>query len=215
MLIERLRGEPERALPHAQALQSMDLSDEQVALELRSLDTSARESAMRSASAGLGRPRGGLPDAYFALNEHQRSQHIRYCRSPDGVQIAYAISGKGPPILRAAHWMSHLQYEWESPAWRHWIDPERVLWILTAQIIYSLARSRPSPISCERLDPSFRRPIQSDPSARPHSGSALSLRLSGTANFNASAALFQRPRQHLLQRGPAIIEAGISEWRTK
>ena len=151
MLIERLRGEPERALPHAQALQSMDLSDEQVALELRSLDTSARESAMRSASAGLGRPRGGLPDAYFALNEHQRSQHIRYCRSPDGVQIAYAISGKGPPILRAAHWMSHLQYEWESPAWRHWIDPERVLWILTAQIIYSLARSRPSPISCAGL----------------------------------------------------------------
>ena len=37
MLIERLRGEPERALPYAQALQSMDLSDKQVALELRSL----------------------------------------------------------------------------------------------------------------------------------------------------------------------------------
>ena len=122
MLIERLRGEPERALPYAQALQSMDLSDEQVAFELRSLDTSARKSAMRSASASLGRPSGGLPDAYVTLNEHQRSQQIRYCRSPDGVQIAYAISGKGPPILRAAHWMSHLQYEWESPVWRHWID---------------------------------------------------------------------------------------------
>jgi pimeloyl-ACP methyl ester carboxylesterase len=93
-----------------------------VALELRSLNTSARESAMRSASARLGRTSGGLPDAYFALNESKRSQQIRYCRSPDGVQIAYAISGKGPPILRAAHWMSHLQYEWESPVWRHWID---------------------------------------------------------------------------------------------
>jgi len=69
-----------------------------------------------------GRLSGGHPDAYFALNEQQRSQQIRYCRSPDGVQIAYAISGKGPPILRAAHWMSHLQYEWESPVWRHWID---------------------------------------------------------------------------------------------
>ena len=122
MLVERLRSEPERALPYAQALQSMDPTDKQVGLELRSLDTSARESAMRSASATLGRPSGGLPDAYFALNEHQRSQQIRYCKSPDGVQIAYAISGKGPPILRAAHWMSHLQYEWESPVWRHWIN---------------------------------------------------------------------------------------------
>ena len=45
MLVERLRSEPERALPYAQALQSMDPTDEQVALELRSLDTSARESA--------------------------------------------------------------------------------------------------------------------------------------------------------------------------
>jgi pimeloyl-ACP methyl ester carboxylesterase len=52
----------------------------------------------------------------------ERSQQIRYCRSPDGVQIAFAISGSGPPILRAAHWMSHLQYEWESEVWRHWID---------------------------------------------------------------------------------------------
>jgi hypothetical protein len=77
---------------------------------------------MRSASARLAQPSGGLPDAYFALNESKRSQQIRFCRSPDGVQIAYAISGKGPPILRAAHWMSHLQYEWESPVWRHWID---------------------------------------------------------------------------------------------
>jgi hypothetical protein len=111
MLVERLRGQPERALPFAQALQSIDPTDEQVSLELRSLDTSARESAMRAASARLDRPSGGLPDAYFALNEHQRSQQIRYCRSADGVQIAYAISGKGPPILRAAHWMSHLQYE--------------------------------------------------------------------------------------------------------
>jgi hypothetical protein len=122
MLVERLRSDPERALPYAQTLQSMDPTDEQAALELRSLDTSARGSAMRSANARVGQPNGGHPDAYFALNEQQRSQQIHYCRSPDGVQIAYAISGKGPPILRAAHWMSHLQYEWESPVWRHWID---------------------------------------------------------------------------------------------
>lgn len=46
---------------------------------------------------------------------------LHFCRSDDGVRIAYSIAGAGPPILRAAHWMSHLQYEWESPVWRHWI----------------------------------------------------------------------------------------------
>jgi pimeloyl-ACP methyl ester carboxylesterase/DNA-binding SARP family transcriptional activator len=122
MLVERLSSEPERVVPYAHALQSMDQTDEQVSLELRSLDPSARESVKRSASARLARPSGGPPDAYLAENEHLRSQQIRYCKAADGVQIAYAISGRGPPILRAAHWMSHLQYEWESPVWRHWID---------------------------------------------------------------------------------------------
>jgi pimeloyl-ACP methyl ester carboxylesterase len=92
----------------------MDPTDEQVSLEMKSLATSARKYAtpLPSASEDLGRNDVPVED----------SQEIHYCRSPDGVQIAYAISGAGPPILRAAHWMSHLQYEWESPVWRHWID---------------------------------------------------------------------------------------------
>ena len=118
-LVERLRGEPERALPFAQALQSMDPTDQQVSLEMKSLTTSARQRAtrLRSPSDDAGQHDGQLPDA-----SAERSQEIRYCKSPDGIQIAYAVSGSGPPILRAAHWMSHLQYEWESPVWRHWID---------------------------------------------------------------------------------------------
>lgn len=54
-------------------------------------------------------------------NRPQISQEIRYCKAPDGVQIAYAIAGEGYPILKCANWMSHLQYEWESPIWRHWM----------------------------------------------------------------------------------------------
>ena len=49
-------------------------------------------------------------------------QDIRFCRSSDGVQIAYAICGRGPPLVRAAHWMSHLKYDWQSPVWRHWME---------------------------------------------------------------------------------------------
>jgi pimeloyl-ACP methyl ester carboxylesterase len=51
----------------------------------------------------------------------RKPQDIRFCRSRDGVQIAYAVCGHGPPVVRAAHWMSHLEYDWESPVWRHWL----------------------------------------------------------------------------------------------
>ena len=46
-------------------------------------------------------------------------QEIKYCRTPDGVRLAYAISGSGPPLVKSANWMNHLEYDWESPAWRH------------------------------------------------------------------------------------------------
>ena len=47
-------------------------------------------------------------------------QQIRFCTTPDKVRIAYATVGKGPPLVRAAHWLTHLQYDLESPVWRHW-----------------------------------------------------------------------------------------------
>jgi pimeloyl-ACP methyl ester carboxylesterase len=46
-------------------------------------------------------------------------QDIRFCTASDGVRIAYAVSGTGPPIVKAANWLNHLQYDWESPIWRH------------------------------------------------------------------------------------------------
>jgi len=49
-------------------------------------------------------------------------QQIRYCVSPDGVRVAYAISGSGPPLVKAANWLTHLDLEWSSPIWAHWID---------------------------------------------------------------------------------------------
>jgi len=42
-------------------------------------------------------------------------QEIRYCKAPDGVRLAYATVGKGPPVLKSAHWLSHLEYDWELP----------------------------------------------------------------------------------------------------
>lgn len=49
------------------------------------------------------------------------SQKIRYLRTADGVQVAWAEAGSGPVLIKAANWMTHLDFEWESPVWRHWI----------------------------------------------------------------------------------------------
>lgn len=49
-------------------------------------------------------------------------QEIRLCTTSDGVRIAYATSGSGPPLVKSANWLSHLEFDWRSPVWRHWID---------------------------------------------------------------------------------------------
>lgn len=48
-------------------------------------------------------------------------QRIRFCTAADGVRIAYATSGTGPPLVKPANWLTHLEYDWESPVWRHWL----------------------------------------------------------------------------------------------
>jgi len=45
-------------------------------------------------------------------------QKIRFCRSRDGVRIAYAQSGQGAAMVKAGHWLTHLEYDWQSPVWR-------------------------------------------------------------------------------------------------
>jgi pimeloyl-ACP methyl ester carboxylesterase len=47
-------------------------------------------------------------------------QELRYCTTEDGVRLAYAISGSGPPLVKASNWLTHLDFEWGSPIWRHW-----------------------------------------------------------------------------------------------
>jgi pimeloyl-ACP methyl ester carboxylesterase len=49
------------------------------------------------------------------------AQRIRYLRTTDGIKLAWAEAGSGSPLVKAANWMSHLEYELESPVWRHWI----------------------------------------------------------------------------------------------
>lgn len=47
-------------------------------------------------------------------------QELRFCTAADGTSIAYATSGAGYPLLKPANWLSHLEYDHQSPVWRHW-----------------------------------------------------------------------------------------------
>ncbi len=49
-------------------------------------------------------------------------QTIRFCTAPDGARIAFATMGAGPVLVKAANWLTHLDYDGESPVWRHWLE---------------------------------------------------------------------------------------------
>jgi class 3 adenylate cyclase/pimeloyl-ACP methyl ester carboxylesterase len=61
--------------------------------------------------------RGAPPSSILATANLK--QEIKYCRTTDDVRLAYAKVGKGPPLVRSAHWLGHLEYDWELPIFRH------------------------------------------------------------------------------------------------
>jgi pimeloyl-ACP methyl ester carboxylesterase/DNA-binding winged helix-turn-helix (wHTH) protein len=65
------------------------------------------DKALPRAPAGGAEAAGGL------------RQEIHFCTASDGVRIAYAAVGKGPPLVKAANWLNHLEYDWQSPIWSH------------------------------------------------------------------------------------------------
>lgn len=48
-------------------------------------------------------------------------QRIGFCTTTDDVRIAYATAGRGRPLLRVGGWMTHIEHDWDSPIWRHWL----------------------------------------------------------------------------------------------
>jgi len=47
-------------------------------------------------------------------------QDIRFSVTEDGVRLAWASIGDGPPLVKASNWLTHLDFEWGSPIWQHW-----------------------------------------------------------------------------------------------
>jgi class 3 adenylate cyclase/pimeloyl-ACP methyl ester carboxylesterase len=62
---------------------------------------------------------GGAAPGVTAANAVDLQQEIRFCTAADGVQLAYSMIGQGPPLMKTGNWMTHLEFDLESPIWRH------------------------------------------------------------------------------------------------
>src|SRR5262245_23071958 len=64
--------------------------------------------------------RADEPATHLAAQPMRPRQEIRYCMTSDDIRLAYASIGSGPPLVKASNWLTHLDFEWDSPIWRHW-----------------------------------------------------------------------------------------------
>jgi pimeloyl-ACP methyl ester carboxylesterase/DNA-binding winged helix-turn-helix (wHTH) protein len=64
--------------------------------------------------------RDGPAEVAPTTTRARTEQEIRFCRAHDGTRLAYATAGDGPPLVKAANWLSHLEDDWDSAVWRHW-----------------------------------------------------------------------------------------------
>lgn len=64
---------------------------------------------------------GSVPSPAPTAIAHPR-QEIHFTRGSDGTRLAYGVHGSGPPLIVVSCWLSHLQHDWESPVWRHFLE---------------------------------------------------------------------------------------------
>ena len=121
-LVDRLCDRPDEALVHARVLLRLNPDDPEIASEIEQLATAARNRARCGARTVPFEADLSVAESPDESRRPRVSQEIRFCTARDGVRLAYAVSGTGLPILRAAHWMTHLEYDLHSPVWRHWIE---------------------------------------------------------------------------------------------
>lgn len=133
---------PERLLPHVRAwversphdprpaeclCQLLVLADrEEEAEQQRALAIRRLAEAGIPASAALRAGPASLVVEEMATGEPADRppplrQEIRFCQASDGTTLAYSVAGEGPPLVKSANWLNHLEADLASPLWRHWI----------------------------------------------------------------------------------------------
>lgn len=105
----------DRAAALSQYRQLATVLEEELGVEPGDEAVAAREAALALPSLPSHRP--GVADRAAQLP----TQEVRFCHADDGVRLAYAVVGSGPPLVKAANWLTHLEYDWESLLFRHWL----------------------------------------------------------------------------------------------
>ena len=115
-----------RAAGHSREAEQQFQSAERRLEEFDAVRTGALRQAAQRSFQVKSRPRADdqiVPRPHAEpLRARPALHEMQFCRTSDGVRIAYARVGDGPPLVWAAHWLSHLAFSWESSIWRHWTE---------------------------------------------------------------------------------------------
>ena len=78
-------------------------------------------------------------------------QEIRFARTSDGLRIAYAVSGRGYPLVRCTHWLTSIEYDWKTPVFGPWLREISARWHLYRYNGrgYGLSEGEGTPLSIE------------------------------------------------------------------
>ena len=125
-LINRNADDLKKAQRYANMLLMLCPNDNELAEEIAQLRDQANKTAPPARAGddkqGTGSDEPVSGQTAVALQPSGADeQEIRHCQTRDGVRLAYTMTGSGPVIVRSAHWMSDLKYDWNSPLWQHWI----------------------------------------------------------------------------------------------
>jgi pimeloyl-ACP methyl ester carboxylesterase/DNA-binding winged helix-turn-helix (wHTH) protein len=72
--------------------------------------------------ADVTRPDGVDVTAPAPATGASAAQRTYVCRAADGARLAYARLGEGPPVVKAANWLSHLELDWKGELNRRWLE---------------------------------------------------------------------------------------------
>jgi hypothetical protein len=85
--------------------------------QLKNIAEPVRAYSLQVGAPAVAKPAGA--DAAATPPRPRYEQEIHFCVTSDGVQLAYARTGGGPPLVKSGNWMTHLEFDFESPIWRH------------------------------------------------------------------------------------------------
>lgn len=120
VLRRRVEIDPGDEAAHADLIEALALSGAAAEAEQQHAVSARMLAALgpfdeRALAASRRRPRA----AKVVERDVTLRQEVRFCTARDGARIAYASVGCGPPLVKTANWLNHLEFDWESPIWRH------------------------------------------------------------------------------------------------